>query len=103
MRSRSVSLLATLFGPFADATQLDGSSADLDVELSDASKSVMSGQVSLGMERLKAIFAQTNPSSDRVFYRKVGFIYPTDSYEIEDTAKETQVLTHLMPSNGSIA
>jgi hypothetical protein len=96
VRSLSLSLLATLVLLFANSARADGSSADLDVELGDASKSVMSGQVSLGMERIKGIFSQINPISDRILYRKVGSTYLDILYQIEDTNTETQVLSQLL-------
>jgi hypothetical protein len=101
VRALSVSLLATLFLLFADAARADGSSADLDVELNDASKSVMSGQVSLGMERIKEIFSQINPISDRILYRKVGSTYLDILYQIEDTNTETKVLSQLLAAEDS--
>ena len=103
MRALSVSVFATLFLLFADAARADGSSADLDVELNGASKSVMSGQVSLGIERIKAIFSQVNPISNRVLYRKVGSTYLDILYQIEDTNTETQVLAQLLAAEGDDA
>jgi hypothetical protein len=57
-------LLATLVWLCVGPARANGSSADLDVEISDANRLVNSGQVSLGMEQIKEIFSKIDPNVD---------------------------------------
>jgi hypothetical protein len=83
---------------FAADARADVSSAQPDSVLSDASKRVFSGQVTLGLDQIKSIFSQTNFHTDDSAYWKAGSTYIELLAQIEDTNTAMQIINQVAGS-----